>query len=370
MKITFITEHYPPHVGGVEAVFQNFARRLAARGCRVRVVTSTSNNQRTPYQDANVSVYPLISRSFSGHPLLPRRSAAPHVRWSDIVHTTTYTAALTAQPLCARFRKPCLISVHEVIGRRWFKLNLNPLLAAALYVAEQYIVSRPYTHWHAVSGATRRDLVAAGISAPRITRIYHGIDPAVWHPGVPPNDLAGFLNLPSHSRILLYTGRAGATKGIFDLIEATRQVNGQLSPDIRLGLLVPDDPPGTRRRLVRHIARAGLKDRLRVRGPVPAHELPGLRRAAYAGIVPSRTEGFGLSAAELSHLGVPLIASTAGALPEVTGGRVVSFPPGNTQALAAALLAADREEFAQRTVPRFAWTKTIDELYQLYRRLL
>ncbi len=42
MKICLTTEHYPPHVGGVEIVFQEYAKRLPQRGHQVRVVTSNS----------------------------------------------------------------------------------------------------------------------------------------------------------------------------------------------------------------------------------------------------------------------------------------------------------------------------------------
>ncbi len=54
-------------------------------------------------------------------------------------------------------------------------------------------------------------------------------------------------------------------------------------------------------------------------------------------VVPSRSEGFGYPMLEGFAAGVPVVASAAGALPEVSGGAARLVPPGDVDALADAL---------------------------------
>jgi len=65
------------------------------------------------------------------------------------------------------------------------------------------------------------------------------------------------------------------------------------------------------------------------------------REALFAGartvVLPSLDEGFGLPALEAMAAGIPVVASTAGALPEVVGDAAVLFDPTDPDALAYAL---------------------------------
>ena len=65
------------------------------------------------------------------------------------------------------------------------------------------------------------------------------------------------------------------------------------------------------------------------------------REALFAGartlVLPSLDEGFGLPALEAMAAGIPVVASNAGALPEVTGDAAVLFNPSDPDALADSL---------------------------------
>jgi alpha-1,3-rhamnosyl/mannosyltransferase len=67
----------------------------------------------------------------------------------------------------------------------------------------------------------------------------------------------------------------------------------------------------------------------------------GERRATYEGarllVLPSWHEGFGLPALEAMALGVPVVVSNRGALPEVVGDAGLQVAPDDTRALAAAI---------------------------------
>jgi len=104
-----------------------------------------------------------------------------------------------------------------------------------------------------------------------------------------------------------------------------------------------DRAPGHVDEVRRRIERAGLTDRVHLVGPLD----PAARDAAYAAadlaVAPSRTETYGMAVAEALARGLPLVATTGGALPDTVGhapdgtrpGLLV--PPDDVAALAAAL---------------------------------
>ena len=70
---------------------------------------------------------------------------------------------------------------------------------------------------------------------------------------------------------------------------------------------------------------------------VSREELVSLIRAAVCMVIPSRLEGFGLTAAESMALGTPVIASNNSALPETLGGAGILVDPSDAPALADAV---------------------------------
>jgi glycosyltransferase involved in cell wall biosynthesis len=104
------------------------------------------------------------------------------------------------------------------------------------------------------------------------------------------------------------------------------------------GLLVVGDG-AMRGNLETTVARFGLSDRVAFTGALE-NPYPLMRRADVV-VLPSREEGFGLVAVEAAVLGVPFVGSAIGGLQEVCdvlGHR--TFPPGDADALAAAVRAA------------------------------
>jgi len=97
--------------------------------------------------------------------------------------------------------------------------------------------------------------------------------------------------------------------------------------------------------------------------------------------VPSLYEGFGLPAAEAMACGTPVVASRAGALPEVlaTGGGGILVPPGDAEALAKAIASlldqpAARAELGARAPARirdaYSWSRIAARTLEVYREAL
>ncbi|CAN5720782.1 hypothetical protein BH23GEM6_BH23GEM6_13730 [soil metagenome] len=161
---------------------------------------------------------------------------------------------------------------------------------------------------------------------------------------------------------LLYFGRIDwFQKGIDTLLQAMRILAPRV-PTVELRIAGRGKDLERARGLA---AELGIADRCRFLGSVCTEDRERLFAGAKVLLMPSRFEGFGMVAAEAMAAGVPLVASTAGSLPEVVappaGGILV--PPGDPAALAAAAerlmlddsLRRELSRSARQSAERFRW---------------
>jgi glycosyltransferase involved in cell wall biosynthesis len=92
-------------------------------------------------------------------------------------------------------------------------------------------------------------------------------------------------------------------------------------------------------------------------------------------IFPSYYEGFGLPVLEAMASGTPVVATTAGAIPEVAGNAAVLVPPGDAEALAGGIQRAleDRDRLVAAGLERarrFRWASVAQRTLTVYRELL
>lgn len=174
---------------------------------------------------------------------------------------------------------------------------------------------------------------------------------------------------------ILCVGRASdPTKGIALLVEAL----ALLPASVQL-VLVDDASSGS---LIRRWAEAaGCAERITITGRVPVQELVRLYNRAALVVVPSRHEGFGLPAAEAMACGTPVVATTAGALPEViaTGGGGITVPVGDAAALAKGIQGLLEQEELRASlgargrrgvVEHYSWPRVARATVSVYRELL
>lgn len=123
---------------------------------------------------------------------------------------------------------------------------------------------------------------------------------------------------------VLFVGLAQPRKNL----EAVTTVFGRIAARddrVQLVLAGPDGYPEGRFPAL--LKETGAADRVRHLGYVPVDDLPALYGGAAVLLFPSHDEGFGLPALEAMACGCPVVASTAGALPEVLGDGGLCFRP-------------------------------------------
>jgi glycosyltransferase involved in cell wall biosynthesis len=127
----------------------------------------------------------------------------------------------------------------------------------------------------------------------------------------------------------------------------------------------------------REAARLGLGTRIRFFTNADDADLLALYRHARAFICPSLYEGFGIPPLEAMICGIPVAASTGGALPEVLGDAAFFFDPLDVDAMATALerISDDdalRLELIRRgyaRAKRYSWTQSGAAALALFERV-
>jgi glycosyltransferase involved in cell wall biosynthesis len=310
-------------IGGVERLAGQMAVRLPAlRPDRYRVIAP-----------------PAMLAHRAGHiweqALLPVRAASCSL---------LYCPANLAPVLSTR----TVVVIHDAASLR------HPEAYSRAYVAYQRMVlpliARRARLVVTVSEFSRRELVEL-LGAPRegITVIPEGVEER-FSPDIDP---AGARSRYGLARpYVLVVGTVSARKNLAVLERAARALAER---GVELVVAGSDRaylraPPVTLRRL----------------GYVADPDLPALYAGARALAMPSLYEGFGLPCLEAMACGTPVVAASAGALPETVGDAGLLIDPHDADAFAAAILAACEEDdlrerlaaAGRRRAAAHSWSRT------------
>ena len=194
-------------------------------------------------------------------------------------------------------------------------------------------------------------LTRLGVPANRIEPLAHYL----------PDDEIASESRADEGSFALVAGRLAPEKGVETAIAAARLAH--------VPLKVAGDGP-----LAGKLSGSGVE----LLGRLPDEELAALRREAAVVLVPSRSdESFGLSALEAMGAGVPVIATRAGALPELLGGRRC-VPRDDAGAMADRLRElwrdparrkAEGDELIARVRERYGRERFTRDLLDLYARV-
>jgi glycosyltransferase involved in cell wall biosynthesis len=126
------------------------------------------------------------------------------------------------------------------------------------------------------------------------------------------------------------------------------------------------------------IDKLGLNGRVTFTGKIPISRLIQLYSQTEIAVLPSLYEGFGFPAAEAMACELPVITTTAGALPEVVGAHMKTgylVPPRDAAAIAEGIdFLLDHPEVRQtmgkaarqRVLEIFTWENAVRELVTMY----
>ncbi|MGW3421470.1 glycosyltransferase [Streptomyces phaeochromogenes] len=222
-----------------------------------------------------------------------------------------------------------------------------------------------------VSGTSRQEIVDhLGVRDDRIHVVHIGADTDLFSPDPSVPQVPGRIVTTSSADVPL--------KGLVFLVEALAKVRTEhpAAHLVVVGKRAEDGP------VAQLIERYGLEGSVEFVKGISDAELVDLVRSAEVACVPSLYEGFSLPAAEAMATGTPLVATTGGAIPEVTGPdgeTCLAVRPGDAGALAAGLsrLLGDprlRERLGSagrsRVLERFTWAKAAEGTVARYREAI
>jgi glycosyltransferase involved in cell wall biosynthesis len=291
----------------------------------------------------------------------------------DVVHDNQslgnglLTIAELGLPVVATVHHPITRDkVLDVAAAKWWR---KPLVRRWYGFAEmQKQVARRIPELLTVSSTSAADIAEDfGVSPSQLQVVPLGVDTELFTPA----------EHRVRNRIIAIASADVPLKGVSHLLHAVARL--RVERDLELQLVAKLEPNGPTEKL---IAELGISDIVHSSSGLTDAELAALLSSAELACIPSLYEGFSLPAVEAMASGTPIVASRAGALPEVVGpdgecARLVS--PGNVDDLTRVmgelldsplelrrLGAAGR----RRAVDVFSWESVAAQTVSVYERAM
>jgi glycosyltransferase involved in cell wall biosynthesis len=401
LRIALLSYRSKPHSGGQGVYVRHLSRELAARGHHVEVFSG----QPYPELDAGPVLREVPSLDLYRDDDPFRTPELRELRdWADALEVAMMWGGAFPEPLTFSIRAvralrarpgdfdvvhdnqglgygmlgvrrlgvPLVTSIHHPIsvdrrldlaGRSWLeRLNKRRWYG---FVRMQGRVARRAGPLITVSSSSQSDICRDfRVNPEKVHIIPLGVDTELFHPRTAYSRVAG--------RIVAVTSADSPLKGLPTLLRAV----AKLVTERDAHLVVIGTPSDATREQVAQLA---LGDRVTFASGLPDAEYARVLTSAQVAVIPSLYEGFSLPAVEHMASGTPLIASRAGALPEVTGDAALLVPPGDPEELAVALrgLLDDEQARAERAErglarvrERFAWPAVAAATEALYRKVI
>jgi len=357
-----------PLAGGAEVYTHEVAKRLAARGHEVVLVTSrpqglppeeTIDGYRVIRRGGRLTVYPAARRVYHE---LRRKGWRPDIV-IDEINTVPFMTPLYVE-------EPIAVLIHQLCRDCWSQV-IGPLLQPLAWHLFEKQLHRPYIHaardgkLHAVitvSEETRKDLTELGYPRDRITIAYNGL----------PEDLHQRCPRAEKKDLVVYIGRIASYKRLHELVEAWKLV--ELNHPTAQLIIAGRADPRYLRKLLEKAASLGLQ-RASFYTNISEEEKLRLLAEAKIMVYTSTREGWGRGVYEAAACHTPTIAYNVPGLREAVkpGETGLLVEPGDTQQLADRILGLLSEERrrtllasrAREIALLYTWSNTVDVIESL-----
>ncbi|MEE3851200.1 glycosyltransferase family 4 protein [Gordonia sp. LSe1-13] len=367
MRVALLSYRSKPHCGGQGVYVRHLSRELALLGHDVEIFSGQPYPELDQVAiDAGVKLTKVPSMALYDEPN-PFRTPRPgeYRDWIDALEVGSMWTASFGEPLTFSLRVarllrgrrddfdivhdnqclgyglldiqkagfPLIATIHHPITRDrtlavkaakgWRKITAWRWHS---FLRMQGRVSRRIPELLTVSRSSEVDIRKAfDIPSGRITTIPLGVNTEVFKPGVE--------RVPG--RIACVASADAPLKGVSYLLEAVAKLSAERP--IELVLVSKLDPNGPSAKMIDGLA---IRDKVRVVSGLEDEEMADLLASAEVACVPSLYEGFSLPAVEAMSCATPLVATRAGAIPEVVGTdeeAAVLVPPRDSGKLAQAI---------------------------------
>ena len=207
MKVLITHELFPPDfAGGGEYVVLETARNLIARGVEVQVIT-TGDPCVTEYEGIPTLRLPVHRYLFN----FAFCTIARHARNVDVIHTFNYNACFPSLVAGRIVRKPVICTILGLFRDAW--KEMRPGVWGHLWMAwERMLLTLGYARTIFLSDYSRDQGVALGVNSARAAVNSPGIEPHLFAPTFPKED------------VVFFTGKFDVRKGIDDVLEIARRL--------------------------------------------------------------------------------------------------------------------------------------------------
>jgi glycosyltransferase involved in cell wall biosynthesis len=345
-----------PRAGGAETHLHEIFGRLVRRGHQVTLLVSGWDAAGKGATVDGMEVHRTGGRyTFNLAAPVYYRRRLQHREFDVMVEDLNKVPLLV--PLWAKH--PVALLVHHLFGTTAFREASAPVAATT------WLLERPLGRVYrdiptmAVSPSTARDLGVRGLDEDAIAVIPNGVDLDQCVPGEPGTRF--------ETPTILYLGRLKRYKRVDLPIRAIAALRDQ-GATVRMIVAGTGDREAALRTLVRDLE---LDDRVEFAGFVTEEEKIRLFQRAWAHVLTSPKEGWGITNLEAAACGTPTVASDSPGLRDsvVDGETGFLVPHGDVAALARRIRAliddeALRERMgdaARRFAERFTWDRAAAE---------
>jgi glycosyltransferase involved in cell wall biosynthesis len=245
----------------------------------------------------------------------------------DLLHTHGYKADLLGAIAAYLVKIPIVATIHG---------HTDAFPAVRVYRHLDLLMLRRFPKVIAVSDYLRQELIASGLAPHRVVTVHNAIDPDVFVSAVCTDrrKVRAELGIEPNAPVVLTVGRLNPEKGHRYLLESTRLAFRHIS-NLRV-LVVGEGPLRERLEAMAHslhldavVSFLGWRD-----------DVASLMAASDLFVLPSTRESFGLVILEALALGIPVIATRVGGVPEVirTDETGILAEPRDAEALARAMI--------------------------------